>query len=179
MYRFLYSWLSADIWLLKPESLLVISGIFCVALKEKIKPLFHTKQTFNFSVILIKLWLKCNTKLTYLWCIWLLNLWNHSVVTHPIESNMIYLTSMSSIRWLTAPNAPESNHHSNKIINFLRSSICKIGDFYFSFLIWVQSMQGWTATTPAGNYMFKVYNRNTRTRCEICSKLTLLFQALF
>ena len=25
----------------------------------------------------------------------------------------------------------------------------------------------------AGNYMFKVNNRNTRTRCEICSKLTL------
>ena len=25
---------------------------------------------------------------------------------------------------------------------------------------------------PAGNYMFKVYNRNTRRSCEICSKLT-------
>ena len=25
----------------------------------------------------------------------------------------------------------------------------------------------------AGNYMFKVNNRNTRTRCEICSKLTI------
>ena len=23
---------------------------------------------------------------------------------------------------------------------------------------------------PAGNYLFKVNNRNTRTRCEICSK---------
>ena len=28
-------------------------------------------------------------------------------------------------------------------------------------------------TVPAGNYMFKVNNRNTRTRCEICSKLTI------
>ena len=28
-------------------------------------------------------------------------------------------------------------------------------------------------TIPAGNYMFKVNNRNTRTRCEICSKLTI------
>ena len=28
-------------------------------------------------------------------------------------------------------------------------------------------------TNPAGNYMFKVNNRNTRTRCEICSKLTI------
>ena len=26
---------------------------------------------------------------------------------------------------------------------------------------------------PAGNYMFKVNNRNTRTRCEICSKLII------
>ena len=26
---------------------------------------------------------------------------------------------------------------------------------------------------PAGNYLFKVNYRNTRTRCEICSKLTI------
>ena len=26
---------------------------------------------------------------------------------------------------------------------------------------------------PAGNYMFKVNNRNTRTMCEICSNLTI------
>ena len=28
-------------------------------------------------------------------------------------------------------------------------------------------------TYPAGNYIFKVNNRNTRTRCAICSKLTI------
>ena len=28
-----------------------------------------------------------------------------------------------------------------------------------------------TDTSPVGIYMFKVNNRNTRTRCEICSKL--------
>ena len=27
--------------------------------------------------------------------------------------------------------------------------------------------------TPAGIYLLKVNNRNTRTRCEICSKLTV------
>ena len=27
--------------------------------------------------------------------------------------------------------------------------------------------------SPPGNYMFRVNNRNTRTRCEICSKLTI------
>ena len=26
---------------------------------------------------------------------------------------------------------------------------------------------------PAGNYLLKVNNRNTRTRCEICSKLAI------
>ena len=26
---------------------------------------------------------------------------------------------------------------------------------------------------PAGNYMFKINNRNTRTKCEICTKLTV------
>ena len=26
---------------------------------------------------------------------------------------------------------------------------------------------------PVGSYMFKVNNRNTRTKCEICSKLTI------
>ena len=30
-----------------------------------------------------------------------------------------------------------------------------------------------TNIVPAGNYMFKVNNRNTGTRCEICSKLTI------
>ena len=26
---------------------------------------------------------------------------------------------------------------------------------------------------PAGNYMFKVNNRNSKTGCEICSRLTI------
>ena len=29
---------------------------------------------------------------------------------------------------------------------------------------------------PAGNYMFKVNNRNTRAKCEICPKLTIKTQ---
>ena len=35
------------------------------------------------------------------------------------------------------------------------------------------SRKGDVDYSPAGNYMFKVNNRNTRTRCEICSKLTI------
>ena len=32
----------------------------------------------------------------------------------------------------------------------------------------------WDIFYPAGIYMFKVINRNTRTRCETCPKLTNL-----
>ena len=30
-----------------------------------------------------------------------------------------------------------------------------------------------TTALPAGIYLLKVNNKNTRTRCEICSKLTI------
>ena len=33
--------------------------------------------------------------------------------------------------------------------------------------------RGSATVVHAGNYMFKVKNRNTRTRCELCSKLTI------
>ena len=29
------------------------------------------------------------------------------------------------------------------------------------------------SSAPVGNYMFRVNNRSTRTRCEVCSKLTI------
>ena len=37
----------------------------------------------------------------------------------------------------------------------------------------VKSDQKWSRMYPAGIDLFKVNNRNTRTRCEICSKLTI------
>ena len=42
-------------------------------------------------------------------------------------------------------------------------------------LKWVTLQTVWFTETwiPASNYMFKVNNRNTRARCEICSKLTI------
>ena len=36
----------------------------------------------------------------------------------------------------------------------------------------VNSKNYWN-NNPASNYMFKVNNRNTRTKCDICSKLTI------
>ena len=35
------------------------------------------------------------------------------------------------------------------------------------------------APDPVGSYMFKVNIRNTRTRCEICSKLTIKTPGVF
>ena len=37
----------------------------------------------------------------------------------------------------------------------------------------VNSKQSHIATAKVSNYIFKVNNRHTRTRCEICSKLTI------
>ena len=36
-----------------------------------------------------------------------------------------------------------------------------------------QSVRKNAITNPVGIYMLKVNNRNTRARCEICSKLTM------
>ena len=42
------------------------------------------------------------------------------------------------------------------------------------FLLYHLLLQQIRRRIPVGIYMFKVNNRNTRTRCEICSKLTYL-----
>ena len=53
------------------------------------------------------------------------------------------------------------------------------GIHFFNFLLLTSEINRWfnlikrQNNNPAGNYMFKVNNRNTRTRCEICSKLTI------
>ena len=39
--------------------------------------------------------------------------------------------------------------------------------------LFIQSFCEWLTNNPAGNYMFKVNNRNTKTRYEISSKLTI------
>ena len=39
--------------------------------------------------------------------------------------------------------------------------------------IYLRELKASFLCTLAGNYMFKVNNRNTRTRCDICSKLTI------
>ena len=44
------------------------------------------------------------------------------------------------------------------------------------FLLYTRFANTIASMYPAGNYMFKVNNRNTRTGCEICSKLTIKTQ---
>ena len=45
--------------------------------------------------------------------------------------------------------------------------------YCFPFHIRFHYLRFQVGSDPAGNYMFKVTNRNTRARCEICSKLTI------
>ena len=50
-------------------------------------------------------------------------------------------------------------------------TLCHVCSREFSCVYYQSLVQ--TGSIPAGNYMFKVNNRNTRTKCEICSKLTI------
>ena len=43
----------------------------------------------------------------------------------------------------------------------------------FTDLVFANSNRAFKRENPTGNYMFKVNNRSTRTRCEICSKLAI------
>ena len=62
-------------------------------------------------------------------------------------------------------------------VNFIKKRLqCKCSPTDFAkFLLtpFLRNTSGTIGTNPAGNYMFKVNNRNIRTRCEICSKLTI------
>ena len=54
------------------------------------------------------------------------------------------------------------------------STTIRVGILYCGFNdLFLNDLNITQHSNPAGNYMFKVSNRNTRTRCEICSKLTV------
>ena len=61
-----------------------------------------------------------------------------------------------------------------KFVKITNTKFGKVSLFYHPVFrlekIWNDIIE---ALYPAGNYMFKVNNRNTRTRCEVCSKLTI------
>ena len=61
------------------------------------------------------------------------------------------------------------------VINYLLllfRSICEFSTEEASPFLFKQYRQNYKLY-PAGIYLLKVNNRNTRTRCEICSKLTI------
>ena len=68
------------------------------------------------------------------------------------------------------------------ILTFLGNFVISFGFFFKLYTLPPESLtlmiSPWLiwsfiwVSNPAGNYMFKVSNANTRTRCEICSKLT-------
>ena len=62
------------------------------------------------------------------------------------------------------------------MINVLVNSAKWVGVFTFYNSATGQDFSKWCSlfhSYPVGNYMFKVSNRNTRRRCEICSELTI------
>ena len=72
----------------------------------------------------------------------------------------------------------ERNLHWGKLIHAVPfqtsfQSLFKAMFFFVSTVLQFPETNNAYNCNPAGNYMFKVRNRNTRTSCEICSKLTI------
>ena len=69
-------------------------------------------------------------------------------------------------------------------LNLLYSSSLR-NDLCYHFMKFIRSNSSTASihyssrSNPTGNYMLKVNNRNTRTRCEICSKLTNMFNFFY
>ena len=77
---------------------------------------------------------------------------------------------MKALRWLLLTTKLNSCLY-NLLLSFcFKSNIFK--NIYFGKLIW-RSTRDSILSSPVGIYMLKVNNRNTRTRCKICSKLTI------
>ena len=63
--------------------------------------------------------------------------------------------------------------------SFMQTGSIDVGDIaikpldFISPLHKIPSKVFWLRWYPAGFYLLKVNNRNTRTRCDICSKLTI------
>ena len=59
----------------------------------------------------------------------------------------------------------------NHLTNF--AILIAVNDFQVKYAISCIILDIHITYIPAGIYLFKVNNRNTRTRCKICSKLTI------
>ena len=61
--------------------------------------------------------------------------------------------------------------HPRSLIGFWRSLQNSLGIGIYLHVL--RTTRNFQMLFPAGSYLLKVSNRNTRTRCEICSKLTM------
>ena len=73
------------------------------------------------------------------------------------RQSSLYKTENVNCGHLKHPNRKISNHYTFTFIKAL---------YVYWFVLFLQLV-------PASQYLFKVNNRNTRIRCDICSKLTL------
>ena len=94
-------------------------------------------------------------------------LFNHSTCSHPsLEVVHLFMSEkvwQSLILWSALCRFHSLHHcHSLPLIAICCHSLSLDVPLVCLFI-----------TIPAGIYLLKVNNRNTRTRCEICSKLTI------
>ena len=107
----------------------------------------------------------------HLWEVWTLFLYsiNFLKILNETERNYVGMSIKRSLGNSLKKHVLKSSQYivpSRKVINKTVNTWCNLhkgNSHIISFQL----------CYPTGNYLFKVNNRNTRTRCEICSKLTI------
>ena len=110
-------------------------------------------------------------------CVKIFSFWNYTClyIQAKNEYHVAKRSLLSNLQHLS--NLAIINFCNLSILHALQDNLSKMVQLFlkFSNLIFAKSnlhevWPNWN--NPAGNYMFNVNDRNTRTRCEICSKLT-------
>ena len=68
------------------------------------------------------------------------------------------------------------NNHNSRLVtgNEIYSNHGILEDILYQGIHCSDFTSGWeNSSSPAGNFRFKVNDRNTKTRCQICTKLTI------
>ena len=93
-------------------------------------------------------------------------------VNHKIVSNY-YMISICQNKTETRDNKPRQNENKIKPLKgFIFSPLIECAVVKIIVFQCALNLNSYS-TIPAGIYLLKVNNRNARTRCEICSKLTI------
>ena len=112
-------------------------------------------------------------------------LYNLKNVKNTMNESYFYLLRLlrrCSSRFINCKNGTKSRKASYIEISQLICSANLLTDFYIKGILVVIGLSWAIKDTeikdlvmniPGDNYMFKVNDKNTRTRCEICSRLTI------